>query len=196
MLDSYKILKDDTLIDLAKKTCEESLAFQQDDGRFITCSSDNSTLLHPHCYSIEGLLYAAIKLNDKKLLNRLKMSVEWMLDSQLKSGGIPSLYINNKFLNYERSDIMAQCLRLSIILRQLNVLDKEYDNNIERLMRRLLTFQSMEVNQQGGFFYGQDEVTGQSFAHLNSWSTMFSLQAIKFFLLYKSGQNIDIDLFI
>ncbi len=70
------------------------------------------------------------------------------------------------FNDLQRVDILAQAMRLGLIF---NCKEK-----IEGLQRTLLSYQYLgaKSGQYGGFFYTKDS------CHINSWCTMFSLQAL------------------
>ncbi|MBI1978607.1 MAG: glycoside hydrolase family 47 protein [Candidatus Aenigmarchaeota archaeon] len=190
-----EITKEERYIEVVKKSQGTLLKFQRNDGRFITDEKDGSTNLHPHCYSIEGLLYAGVKLNDEKLIERLAKAVEWVFNNQLDDFSIPQLFSNRGSIKYERSDITAQVIRLGSFLIQNNYLDAGYMKNLDASKDRLLSLQNMNNEQRGGFFYGFDQ-NGIRLKHLNSWCTMFSIQALAFYHSLKSKQQISLNLVI
>jgi len=181
LLDIFSIIKDNSYKRSAEKICEAVLKFQDKSGRFVSFKKFPETHLHPHCYSAEGLLYAGIKLNKKKFIKSAANACEWTLNNQLKNGGVPCMFLNNLFIPYERSDILAQTLRLGAILFHLGELRGSLiSNKLDKLENRLVTFQNLDnvvKKQKGGFFYGWDE-NGNRLNHLNSWCTMFAIQAI------------------
>lgn len=170
----------------ARKLCDKILEFQKEDGRFITFK-ENNTHLHPHCYSAEGLLFGGWYFKNKDYIKSALKATEWLLNSQMENGGIPSLYVDGRFVKFERSDILSQTLRLATIFLNMDLLGKKYEKNVERLAKRLFEFQYMkEGSQKGGFFYGYDvdykTLKEKRNNHLNSWVTMFALQAL---IMYK-----------
>lgn len=174
----YELTQDKKYLDSAKKVCDNSLRFLKNDGRFVTFSESGDTLFHPHCYAIEGLYVAGNYFNNKKYLEIAKQSIIYLFNQQLKNGGIPQIFQNGKFIEFERSDILAQALRLGVLFLQ------DIDNKkLEKLVKRLLEFQNLKEEQKGGFMYGFDSF-GKKYEHLNSWCTMFALQALE---LYKQS---------
>ena len=190
-----EITGDENYIAVVKKATNALLKFQKNDGRFITDVKDESTNLHPHCYSIEGLSYVGTKLKDENLMERLSKSVKWIFDNQSDEFSIPQVFSNRGVVKYERSDITAQAIRLGSFFVQNNYLDAEYMKNIDTAEARLLSFQNANNGQIGGFFYGFDE-NGNKLPHLNSWCTMFSIQAMDFYQKLKNNQLIKLDLII
>ncbi|MDP2923637.1 MAG: glycoside hydrolase family 76 protein [Candidatus Omnitrophota bacterium] len=169
LLSLFEITKDKLYRDSAIKLCEYALSTQEPCGRFITDAINKTTHIHPHCYTIEGLLFAARALNNSKFFEAAEKAIQWTF-KYVSSSGINELYEphNNSFNNFQRSDIVAQVLRLGLIF---SVSEKE---KLEFLRSTLLSYQdnSKEPQQQGGFFYSKGQF------HLNSWCAMFSLQAL------------------
>lgn len=140
-LNLYSITEDVVYKNIAQKICENTLKNQQKDGRFVTYKRENNTHMHPYCYSAEGFLFAGLHLNENKFIKSATNATKWLLDNQLDNGGIPCLYISDEFIPYERSDVLAQTLRLAVILSSIHVLGDEYESNIIKLMNRLCDFQ-------------------------------------------------------
>ena len=186
--DSYK----KAAIDLCKTTVE----MQEEDGKFETFRGIGDTNLHPHLYSTEGLTYVGIKLNNENFLRSAARACEWVLKSQMKNGGIPCMFVKGKFVQEERSDVLAQTLRIASILAEMNILDVEdLNKKLKKLKARLITFQNLHEDQKGGFFYGSDE-TGKRLDHLNSWCTMFAVQAVNMHEHLEKKMKIEIEPFI
>jgi len=195
-VDLYETTKDEKFKEIAMKICDNAFTYQESDGRFVTFRDSKNTHMHPHCYSAEGLLYAGIKLNVTRYVESAKKAIIWALDNQLESGGVSPLYVkdNYKFIRNERTDTLAQVLRLGSLLIKYNNLDGKYINNLEKLKERLLSFQEKEGQQKGGFKYGFDE-NGKKLDHLNSWCSMFAVQAL---ILYQriNNKNQDIEILV
>ena len=194
LIDLYKVTRNEIFKNAAVALCNGSLVLQDNHGRFITQHNEDSTHMHPHCYSVEGLVYVGIKLEEKRFLESALHAVEWALNNQLPSGGMPCKYVNDKFINYERSDTLAQVLRLGLVLQSIGLLSG-YEDNLKRLASRLVQFQNTSNNNKGGFFYGT-ELDGTIKNHLNSWATMFSIQAMLMYQSYLRGKKIEIKPFV
>ena len=65
---------------------------------------------------------------------------------------------------------------------------------MDKLKKRLIKFQNLNKEQKGGFRYGYDD-QGNKYEHINSWCTMFALQAL---ILYNqhSENNINFNEFL
>jgi len=195
-VDLYYAANDEKYKEVAIKICEHALAFQTEEGRFVTSRDTGNTHIHPHCYSAEGLFYTGVKFGVSKYVESAKKAILWVLDNQLESGGVSPLYVKseNKFVENERTDTLAQVLRLGSLLIKYGFLDIKYIDALEKLKNRLLQFQEKDGLQAGGFKYGFEE-NGKKLDHLNSWCTMFVIQAL---LLYDriNVKSEDIDMLI
>ncbi len=177
-IDLFDVTGDETYESAALALCRGCMDFQEDSGRFITSRADKSTHLHPHCYSAEGLLYAGMRFDNDEFIDSAALALKWALDNRRSDGGIPKKFDGERFIPYYRSDVLAQVLRLGVILCGIGKLGVEYIPELERLRNRLLGFQYTEKGPQaGGFFYGTT-LNGSSKKHLNSWCTMFAVQAL------------------
>ncbi len=195
--DLYDVTKEQKYADVVIRLCESSMKFQDESGRFITDRKDKSTHLHPHSYSAEGLLYAGRYFGVKDLIDSADMAVKWSLSSVREDGGIPKKFGEEGFIPYYRSDILAQTLRLSSVLFSMGRLGEEYLNILKKLRKCLVSFQyRSEDSQDGGFYYGHT-LDGRKRDHLNSWCTMFALQAL---VMYDEcvvkGQEKNLECFI
>ncbi len=153
----------------AEKICNASLRMQQQNGRFISCRTKKSTHLHPHCYSAEGLLYAGKVLGKQEYMEAARKATQWVLNNLREDGGINCWYNEGEFKNCERSDTLAQTLRLAKLLEMNH--PKQ-----EKLKQRLLSFMDTETRQKGGFFFCIEN--NETIKHLNSWCSMFALQTL------------------
>ncbi len=182
MLRLYKETKNEKYRESAERICHWVMGRQLEDGRFVTNSKDNSTLLHPHCYALEGMLSAGLLLNDEELLNSAKRGIQWLLGSQLSNGGIPAEFDNTQFSTSERGDSLAQTIRLTVVALHRGLIDRSHFPKLTQMVKRLLDFQCPDgpLSQKGGFrflFDGQ----GLPVNHMNSWVTMFAIQAMEMY---------------
>ncbi|MFH1837577.1 MAG: glycoside hydrolase family 88 protein [Candidatus Omnitrophota bacterium] len=176
--DLYEVTKEEMYKDVTISLCEKAIELQDVSGRFITSRADNSTHMHPHAYSAEGLLYTGIYFEENDLIDSAERAVKWSLDSQNPDGGIPKKHDGQDFVNLYRTDILAQILRLGALLKSLGRLDEIYSSKLEKLRNSLLFFQYKENDRQkGGFYYGFT-LDGKKKEHINSWCSMFALQAL------------------
>ena len=175
LINLYEITKNNKYLESSKKICDYSLQYLKDNGRFVTFSKTGDTLFHPHCYAAEGLYVAGNYFNNKEYLSAAEKSSLYLFSIQLENGGIPQLFKNNKLIEFERTDILAQSLRMGILFS-----DKIDNDKLKKLATRLLEFQNLKGEQKGGFIYGYDD-SRKKYEHVNSWCTMFALQALGLF---------------
>ncbi len=184
LINLYEITKDKRYLDSAKKVCDNSLQYLQDDGRFITFSQTGDTLFHPHCYASEGLYIAGSYFKDQRYIEASRKSTTYLFQHQLKNGGIPSFYRKGSLVEHERTDILSQALRMGALF-----LKDIAEEKLQNLASRLLEFQIKEGSQKGGFIYGYDDL-GNRYDHANSWCTMFAIQALTLLENKKSLEDI------
>ena len=173
----YELTNKPQYLDYASRLAEYALREQQKCGRFLTQSNEESTHLHPHLYTLEGLLCFGILKDDSELINWCRKGLEWVLNSQLEDGTIYSFYKDGQFVPFVRTDVLAQTLRLAAILLQHKKLSPQLKPTLDQLRKRLLDYQILAGNQTGAFFYGQEQ-NGTVHYHANAWATMFAAQAL------------------
>jgi len=168
---------------------EGALRAQDGSGRFVTREEDRSTHLHPHCYTIEGLLCLASEFGESSFWKPCEAGLAWLWRHQSEDGGFPTLVTPSHIAEFQRSDILAQVLRLTLLLdsaRRVGILPER----IGRLVARLLEFQHHAPDSHdGGFFYGW-EVDGERKDHLNAWCTMFAIQGLMLYEEFLGGGEV------
>lgn len=176
----------------AEAVCGASLNFQESDGRFVSCFDTGSTHLHPHLYSCEGLLFAGIKLNNPAYISAACKGVFWALENAWRSQQVNYIYIGGKFNDCERVDALSQLLRLSSYFLQNGLLDFSRGINIGSLADHLLDYQKISGDHRGGFYFGHQD-DGKKINHINSWCTMFAVQALVYYRDLLENKKIDIN---
>lgn len=174
--------------------CDYALTKQEETGRFITNHFDNSTFVHPHCYTLEGLIAAGYYLKDNRYITAVRKGLSWIFENQLPSGAFPFKFLNNKFLNSESPDFTSQIIRLYILMKKLKLHGELIVDNkkIEKAIENILAYQSHDVSREanGGFFSGAAWFNGVkndfTLRHVNSWVSMFVMQTL---IYYNSMQN-------
>ncbi len=90
----------------------------------------------------------------------------------------------------------AQVIRLLLFLAELGELEIDI-SNMENAVNRLFDFQYMDkkdARAHGGFLAGSAWFRNDPKQHVNSWVTMFVLQAVHMYL-QKSQNQLRFDLF-
>ena len=163
----------------------QTLKLQKRDGRFVTRKMDDSTLLHPHAYALEGLVYGGWHLKQKKYLDAAWRGLDWAKKAISKNGFVCALYDGKRFLDFERVDVISQILRVGALSFAIKKGSTPIAQPLLKKVReRLLYYQFVQEGQQNGaFLYGSDE-DRRIKLHLNSWVSMFALQAIWMYEAY------------
>ncbi len=160
----------------ADALCRWTMDRQQKDGRFITQQSDGSTHLHPHFYTLEGLLSYGLSEKKDAAISAARRGLEWALDLSGQNGQLYCFFSEGSFLPFILADNLTQALRVGAAMESHGLLEGRHAA-LEALHTRLLSFQLLAGREQGGFFYGQEE-NGQIHYHVNAWVTMFAAQAL------------------
>ncbi len=155
--------------------CDYAIKRQRQSGRFVTNSGNGSTHLHPHCYSAEGLLFAGLSQEEAGYIDAAEKAVAWAFENQVENGGI-NAFFDGSWNQSQRSDVLAQSLRLAAALKANERLQSLEPEKLESLEKRLLGFQ----HESGGFLYGT-ETEMSSRPCVNAWCTMFALQSLHWF---------------
>jgi hypothetical protein len=120
------------------------------------------------------------------------------VNQQLPNGGFPAYYSQSmmRHSTSESADMSAQVIRLMLILSELG--EYEIDNdNTERAVRILFECQYLDGENpraHGGFLAGPAWFKNGFKQHVNSWVTMFVLQAVHMYI-QKSQNRLEINLF-
>lgn len=168
LVDLFNITQKSVYKDAALNLCNYAISTQDKSGRFITDRLSKTTHLHPHSYAAEGLWYTGNSLKIPSFMKSAKKATEWVF-TNIKSSGINELYepAAGSFNDFQRTDILAQTLRLGIIYSM--------DNSKMCLLKEiLLSYQFLDdqSKQRGGFFYSREN------KDINSWCSMFALQSL------------------
>jgi len=173
LLKLAKATKEKKLEETAIALCEFALTKQLPEGRFVTNAWDKSTHLHPHCYSAEGLLYAGQKLGEERYIEAAEKATAWAFENQAENKGI-NAFFDGGWNESQRSDVLAQVLRLGIALKKDGRLKTVGEEKINALAQRLLEFQ----HETGGLLYGKELDLSEKNC-VNAWCTMFAMQALQ-----------------
>ncbi|MBV9452557.1 MAG: hypothetical protein JOZ19_00320 [Rubrobacter sp.] len=174
----------------ARALCEWGATLQEPDGRFQT-SPLGDTFLHPHCYAAEGLLVAGTMLREPRWLQAATEAVAWISPYQRVTGGFPAFFEEGKFVPVESAEMTAQVLRLWLLLPH----NERPALDAEAATYRIIADQVVDPQKEvrGGFVAGDawfhrepHDHTGQ---HVNSWVSMFCLQALA--LAHEGGEIVS-----
>jgi len=158
--------------DIARE-CFAELSTAYVDGRFESCGPMQPTYLHAQMYALEGL-----SLWREPCLEQLSEGLDWVASNQDESGAIRAWHDGALASGPLRLDVTCQALRL------WSAVDPDrYRSN--RVAAR--QFIERQQHSSGGFPYEP------SSPDLNSWCTLFAIQAIRWSRLADSGQPCRIE---
>ena len=189
-IDLWRETRNPKLRDVTRRLLDTYLKLQKHNGRFITSLLDNSTHLHPHCYTMEGLVYAYYHLGWKWYAAPLKKAMRWTLEAVGEDGSISTFFKDRRFDFHERSDIVAQVLRMGSLLYGLGIYrDTALKKRLERIYCHLELFiYKGQGKQNGGILYGA-ATDGLVRMHLNTWCGMFAIQALTMYENFVKNKN-------
>ncbi len=180
----------------ARGVCQAALRWQQPEGRFITNDLDNSTHVHPHTYTTEGLWVAGRLLGEVRFLEAAAAALRWSSQRQLPDGSIPAEVAADGSWQGRRTDALAQTIRMALLLEAEGCDTGWTAERLERAAGRLLRGQHRTGPERAryGFDYGHE---GQAVAgprrHVNCWATMFAIQALDLYADYLEGLPVRLE---
>jgi len=185
----YKITSESRYLEHAKKICDAYRQFQKKDEMFCIHQDSKIVNLHTLCYALEGLLYTYNITRNDDYLSSCKLALDWVI-KQIQQDGSIKLWFNSKYRE-KASYPVAQLIRIMILLDKLEK-DASYKKTIDKLYSHLLSFQKITHPYKGGFYeeYYRSLFSWKKRLRVNSWASMFSLQAI---FLYENYDKIRFD---
>ena len=150
--------------------CENSYQYiNKGENYFVTNKDQNYVEIHPLCYSLEGIFFIGTNCKIEKYKTLTMKVLDWVEEVFKKNKNIFETFdiAKNQFLDIERSDIYGQVLRLLKITCKNNKIEKDLEKVILSMICK-----SDNKKEKGGIFYDNTRT------HINSWSTMFNLQAL------------------
>ena len=187
----YEISEDKKQLEIASKICEKISNYQNSDGSIRLHKNSKVINLHTLSYALEGLLYGFHVTKNYDFQLKCKKALDWCIE-QINEDGSISLWFNSKY-NSKAAYPIAQLIRLMILFEKLEQ-KSNYKNQILRLHDFLITLQALDSNPRinGGFYeeYYKTMFGWKKRLRINSWTSMFALQAIYW---YKNYENIQFE---
>ena len=181
-VDLYQITQDSNYLDTAIKICNKFSQFQNKDGSYSIHENVKTINLHTMSYALEGLFYIFSVTKNKEYLQSIEKSLDWCTN-QIEDDGSIQLWINSKFKSKAVYPI-AQIIRLMILLDKFHNNDK-YLKNILKLHSFMINLQAKNSHKKvnGGFYeeYYKSLFSWKKRDKLNSWGSLFALQALYWF---------------
>lgn len=178
----YEITREKNYLDYAEKICNTYTRFQNKDGSFSLNENSKIINLHTMSYALEGLFYAYNATKNKKYLQSIENGLDWC-KNQINDDGSISLWFNSKYKSKAVYPI-AQIIRLMILFDKLSN-DNKFLQTILKLRSFMVTLQASNKNNpiNGGFYeeYYKSMFSWKKRLKLNSWGSLFSMQALYWF---------------
>jgi len=180
---------DDDFLKTGNTICNTLSNFQNSDGSIRLHSNSKIINFHTLCYALEGLVYGySVTKNEQYLINSEK-AVDWCI-KQISDDGSIALWFNSEFKSKAAYPI-AQFIRILILIDKIHR-DSRYRKTTEQLINFLKTFQASSSSSQinGGFYeeFYKTIFGWKKRLRLNSWTSMFALQAIYW---YQNYDNVE-----
>lgn len=179
--------------DISNSLLNWAVKLQTNEGRFKINYNNNYTHLHPHCYAIEGFLYAAQYTNKDLYWNTVGKATNWLREVQNEDGSFFQWFpkypskglkedIIRRIVRVKCSDITSQAIRLWKILG-------EYENNIKQAEKFL---ESMNIDSIGlSLIKRKVNFIEMKESKIYSWPTFFYIQS-KFIQFGDKSKAIEI----
>ncbi len=169
----------------ARAVCDWVLTLQDNDGAFRASERQPQIVSHPHCYTLEGLLYAHYILRDERYFLAAQRGGEWLAShAQNRDGSINIAYkqvwakmgrrITERFLPRKVTDATAQALRLWLLL-YYQTHDERFlkaARNAGEWLRTMQCSDAADPNALGGFYFWPGHPI------MFTWATMFATHAL------------------
>jgi hypothetical protein len=179
-----RLTGDEKYAQAAQKVCDWVLSLQDEDGGFRANTLIDEVVSHPHCYAIEGLLYAHSVLGTERYLEAARQAARWLLKAQNRDGSISIAYKQDwrhlgrrmPELVFPRrvTDATAQALRIWLAFSYLDG-DPAYLRaclNAEKFLQGMQCVSSPDQNAIGAFYFWPGHPI------MFTWCTQFAAHAL------------------
>jgi len=182
----YKITNEKYYLEYAQKICNTYTKFQNTDGSFSLHENSKTINLHTMAYALEGLFYVYNITKNEEYLQSVEKGLDWCANKIADDGSI-SLWFNSKYKSKAVYPI-AQIIRLMILFDKFHD-ENKYLKNILKLRSFMVSLQANDNNVKinGGFYeeFYKSMFGWKKREKLNSWGSLFSMQALYWFDNYE-----------
>jgi len=182
----YKITNEKYYLEYAQKICNTYTKFQNTDGSFSLHENSKTINLHTMAYALEGLFYVYNITKNEEYLQSVEKGLDWCANKIADDGSI-SLWFNSKYKSKAVYPI-AQIIRLMILFDKFHN-ENKYLKNILKLRSFMVSLQANGNNKKvnGGFYeeFYKSIFGWKKREKLNSWGSLFSMQALYWFDNYE-----------
>lgn len=166
----------DAYVQMGRELLDWGLTLQLPEGRLRIHAGSNKTRLHPHCYALEGLVYAGAALDESKYTEAARRGAEWLVKVQNSDGSFPQWFpstdgplprrLFDRVTNLRVCDVPAQSIRIWKVLGMG-----------EEQILKAESF--LEAMRQGGLPLRSHQIVGRELGTpaIFSWPTFFYLHA-------------------
>lgn len=176
----YDLTKDEIFSNSSNLICNSIQKYQKPDGSLVLHFDKKIIHLHSLCYALEGLLHCYHVTKNEEYLKTCVKCLKWC-KYKIEKDGSTLLWYDSKYQKTKTSYHIAQLMRLMILV-DFTLKSNEFNDSIEKLYSFLESFQASneDIKVKGGFYeeYYKDFIGWKMRKRVNSWGSMFSLQAI------------------
>ena len=181
----YQITNDKSYLDYALKICNTYSKFQNQNGSFSLHENSKTINLHTMSYALEGLFYIFSVTKNEEYLQSVQKALDWCT-KHIEDDGSIGLWFNSKYKSKAVYSI-AQIIRLMILMDKFHN-NTNYKEYITKLHSFMITLQAENINPKvnGGFYeeFYKTMFGWKKREKLNSWGSLFALQALYWFDKY------------
>ena len=170
---------EDEFLQTGTTICNKIYDFQNLDGSIRLHEKSNIINLHTMCYALEGLVYAYYVTKNENYLKNIQKAIDWCIN-QISDDGSINLWHNSKY-NSKSAYPIAQLIRILILVDKIQS-NMKFKSHTTRLYNFLISLQGTSNSQKinGGFYeeFYKSIFGWKKRLRINSWTSMFALQAI------------------
>lgn len=164
-----------------KSACENEL----NHWRSYFYRHDELEDLHPFYYYLEGFILSDVRANHWQDIFNVESIYSEVMRQQSLNGGLPASLAED--CDEQRSDVIAQALRVGSILKSKGLIQGEqWDVKLDKLAASL---EKYFLDGQGAVTFFEKNSSKPLF--YNAWATMFTFQALYFYELATEGKALD-----
>ena len=171
---------------IGKNICNSISKYQNSDGSIRLHEKSKIINLHTLSYALEGLVYGYNFTKDNHYLDIVKNSLDWCLN-QISDDGSVQLWYYSKHRSKAGYSI-AQLIRIISLVYSMEQ-NPNYKSKVKFIYNFLISLQAFHTSTSinGGFYeeYYKSLFGWKKRYRINSWTSMFALQAIYWY------KNID-----
>lgn len=201
LLKAGALLKDETLTQAAHRVCEWGLPLLSEAGLFWTNVWKDQVFTHPHCYALEGLLYAAHRTGRSVYLQAAQTGAQALARIQTRAGGLPHTPVDHRQARFRlrswifrgcATDATAQAIKIWSavdLMNGRNDFGEHREKAGEWLLQQQVSDADPDSNRRGGLNYHIRENPFVAKVHrdMNTWPSQFAMGSFKLLGDWRKG---------